>query len=139
MRENTMINKYILDTNILIRFLVNDPKKQASTVEDLFQRAENKSLVIPDVVLVETVFVLLSFYELSKEEMIEKLSSLIVYIKFDLHKTLFQKTLELYSKYPISFVDAYVGAASNTKPTRTIYTFDKRLLNIKEIKALKPE
>lgn len=134
-----MTSKYILDTNILIRFLANDPKEQASIVENLFQRIENKSLVIPDVVLVEAVYVLLSFYELSKEEMIEKLSSLIAYAKFDLRKTLFQKTLELYSKYPISFVDAYVGAVSNTKPTRTIYTFDKKLLGIKEIKALKPE
>lgn len=134
-----MQGKFILDTNILIRFLTNDPKKQALLVEALFRRAEKKSLMIPDVVLVETVFVLLSVYELAKEEIIEKLSALIVFGRFDLHKKLFRKTLGLYSKYQISFVDAYVGAASKTKPTRTIYTFDKRMLKIKEIRAVEPK
>jgi len=133
-----MQNKRLLDTNILIRFLTNDPKDQASAVESLFQKAGNKSLVILDVILVETVFVLLSFYELPKEKIIENLSSLIAFPKFDLHKTLFQKTLELYRKYPISFVDAYLGAISNTQPKHPIYTFDKRMLTIKEIKASQP-
>jgi len=130
-----MKNKFIVDTNILIRFLTNEPRGQASLVENLFKKTENKSLIVPDVVLIETVFVLLSVYELSKEEVVEKLSSLIAFPKFDIHKTLFQKTLDLYGKYPISVVDAYLGAVSETRPTRQIYTFDKRMQKIKEIKA----
>ena len=133
-----MKNKYLLDTNILIRFLVDDSKEHSSLVENLFQKAAKKSLIIPDVVLIEAVFVLLSVYELSKIEIIDKLASLIAYPKFDLHKNLFQKTLDLYSKYPISFVDAYVAALSIAKPINTILTFDKRIQTIKEINAIKP-
>src|SRR3990167_2788149 len=130
-----MVSKYLLDTNILIRFLTNDSEKQATAVENLFQKAPDKSLVVPDVILVETVFVLLSFYDLSKEAIIEKISAMIAYSKFDLHKALFQKTLALYSKYPISFVDAYLGAVSSSKPTRPVFTFDKKMLGLTEIKA----
>lgn len=133
-----MKSKCILDTNILIRFFTNDPKEQASFVENLLKTVDDKSLLIPDVVLVETVYVLLSVYELSKEDVIDTVSSLITYPKFKLHGALFQKTLDLYSKYPISFVDAYIGAVSNANPVRTIYTFDKKMLSIKEIKAVKP-
>lgn len=133
-----MINKFILDTNILIRFLTNDSKEQSLLVENLFKKVANKSLIVPDVVLIETVFVLLSVYELAKEEIVEKMSSLIAFEKFDLHKTLFQKTLDLYGKYPISIVDAYLGAVSKTKPTQTIYTFDKKMQGIKEIRAQNP-
>lgn len=133
-----MGSKYILDTNILIRFFTNDPKEQAEIVEEIFLAAEGKSLIIPDVVLVEAVFVLLSLYELPKEAIVEKMSSLITYDKFDLHRALFQKTLELYSKYSISFVDAYIGAKSGTKPTFPVYTFDKKILGIKEIRTIEP-
>jgi len=131
-----MKNKFILDTNVLIRFLTNDPKGQALQVENLFKKVEDKSLIIPDVVFIETVFVLLSVYELPKEEIVEKLSTLVTFPKFDLGKTLLQKTLDLYGKYSISIVDAYIGAVSNTKPTQTIYTFDKRMQKVKEIKAI---
>lgn len=134
-----MASKYLLDTNILIRFLTNNPENQASSVENLFQKADDKSLAIPDVVLAETVYVLLSFYELSKEAVIEKLSSLVAYGKFDLHRTIFQKALALYSKYPVSFVDAYLGAVGSAKPARNILTFDKKMLSITEIRAVEPK
>jgi len=133
-----MVSKFVLDTNILIRFLTNNPKKQAAAVESLFKKAGLRSLLIPDVVLVEAVFVLLSFYNLPKEEIIENIASLITFNKFNLHRSLFKKTLELYSKYPISFVDAYVGAVSRTEPRRIIYTYDKRVLGIKEVQAIAP-
>lgn len=131
-------NKYILDTNILIRFFTNEPEDQAKAIETFFLKATKKSLIIPDVVIVETVFVLLSFYELPKKEIIEKITSLIHFEKFDVHVSLFQKTLELYSQYSISFVDAYVGALSISKPGYITCTFDKKLLHIDTIKSVQP-
>lgn len=131
-------SKYILDTNILIRFLTSDPENQAKAIETFFLKAPKKSLIVPDVVIVETVFFLLSFYELPKNDVIEKITALIHFEKFDLHVSLFQKTLELYSKYSISFVDAYVGAMSINKSGYIVCTFDKKLLNISSVKAVKP-
>ncbi|MEI6462550.1 MAG: PIN domain-containing protein [bacterium] len=134
-----MKSKSILDTNILIRFLTGDPLDQAKLVKNLFSKAKRKSLIIPDVILVESVFVLLSLYNLPKSEVIEMVSALIVYEKFDLHTVLFQKTLEIFSKYPISFVDAYICAMNITAPDKMVYTFDKRILTIEEVNSQKPE
>lgn len=129
----------IVDTNLLIRFLTNDNPSQADAVEALFTGAEEKSLYIPDVVIVETVFVLLSVYELTKEEIVEKLSILITYEKFSLDRALLHKTVELYGNYVISFVDSYVAACVALDRNNPLYTFDKKLLRVKGIDARIPE
>ncbi len=121
----------IIDTNVLIRFLTNNNQMQAEVVETFFSSAAEKSLHIPDVVIVETVFVLLSVYELEKEDVIEKISILITFEKFSLDRVLLQKTIEVYGNYAISFVDAYVAALATLERNNSLYTFDKKLLRMK--------
>lgn len=131
-------NISILDTNILIRYLTNDTPKQAEAIKTLFQKAKEKSLMIPDIVLVEVVYVLLSHYELGKEEIIQKITILLTFEKFNLNSKLFQKTIELYANHSISFVDAYLIALSVFEEA-TLYTFDKKLLSLSEGLTKQPE
>lgn len=131
-------NISILDTNILIRYLTNDTPKQAEAIRTLFQKAKEKSLMIPDIVLVEVVYVLLSHYELGKEEIIQKITILLTFEKFNLNSKLFQKTIELYTNHSISFVDAYLIALSVFEEA-TLYTFDKKLLSLSEGLTKQPE
>lgn len=134
-----MINKRpLLDTNIIIRFLTNDPPNQAEKIEKLFSQASSSSLEIPDVVIFEIVYVLLSFYQLSKEEVIEKIYSLINFEKIKTNKKLIKKTLEIFKNYPISFIDAYLCALIFLKKHPFIYSFDKKLKKIKGIKIKEP-
>lgn len=134
-----MINKRpLLDTNIIIRFLTNDPPNQAEKVEKLFSQVSSSSLEIPDVVIFEIVYVLLSFYQLSKEEVIEKIYSLINFEKIKTNKKLIKKTLEIFKNYPISFIDAYLCALIFLKKHPFIYSFDKKLKKIKGIKIKEP-
>lgn len=67
-----------LDTNLLIRFLVQDDRKQAKRVLALFEEAEEdgSTLYIPSVVILETIWVLASAYACTREEIIDSLEEL---------------------------------------------------------------
>ena len=68
-----------IDTNVLVRFLVNDDEQQAELVYERFREAENKSevLFIPLLVVLETIWVLESAYEASKKEIVGSISDLM--------------------------------------------------------------
>lgn len=117
----------LLDTSIIVRFLTGDDKELADRAEKLFQEAENSSLEIPDLVVAETVYVLLSFYKFSKEEVIEKIDLLLDFEKFKTNKKVFKKTLEFFKENNISFVDAYLSALVSLSKNQKLYTFDKNL------------
>ncbi len=67
-----------LDTNVIIRFLVNDDKKQARAVRTLFEQAvtAGDTFFISIAVLLETLWVLKSVYECSREEIVHAIESL---------------------------------------------------------------
>lgn len=128
----------VLDTNVIIRFLTSDSPSQAEKVENLLNKAEAGSLVIPDLIVAEIVYVLLSFYNLSKEEVIEKVGALLDYPKFKINKKLLKKTIEVFSENNISFSDAYLSALNLIGKHPFIYTFDKKLEKIKKVEAKTP-
>lgn len=117
----------ILDTNIILRYLLNDTPVQVARIEKLFQAALPRSLQIPDVVIVEIVHVLESFYQLKKLDVVDRLHLLVEFEIFKTNKRLIKKTLEVYQKQSISFVDAYLIARVVTAQNTRLYTFDKRV------------
>lgn len=131
-------NEYILDTNILIRFLTHDIDSQTKAVEKLFTKARTKSLIIPDIIVVEIVHVLLSVYKIDKKAIIDKINILLTFEKFKINTSLFQKVVELYSRHTISFVDAYLVALTSYDKPLTLYTFDKKLLTLLNINTKQP-
>jgi len=125
------MNKTILDTNILIRFFTNDNKVMANKVESLFKSAKKNELVIPDVIVAEIVLVLESFYELPKNEIIEKIELLLLFNKFEINRRIIQETLDNYKEYSISYTDAYLLAFAKVQYSNTnIYSFDKGLQKV---------
>lgn len=118
---------FLLDTNILVRFLTEDDKELADRAEKIFQEAQDSSLEIPDLVIAEIVYVLLSFYKFPKEEVIEKIDLLLDFEKFKTNKKVFKKTLEFFQKNNISFIDAYLWALVSLGKNQKLYTFDKNL------------
>ncbi len=118
--------KKIVDTNVIIRFLTNDSPQLARQAEKIFSQAKKRELVIPDFVLTEIVWALLSFYQLKKEALIEKLEAILAFDRFELNRTVLAKAIAFYRENNISFVDAYLLALSETKK-QDLITFDQRL------------
>lgn len=128
----------VLDTNIITRFLTSDTPEQAKKVERLLNQSFPKSLYIPDLIIAEIVYVLLSYYQLSKKEVIEKVNILLDFEKFKTNKRLLKKTLETFEQYNISFVDAYLCALHLLGKNKFIYSFDKKLEKVKGVNIQSP-
>ena len=69
----------ILDTNVLLRFLVGDHKKQKDQAITWFKEAANgeRVIVVKQLVIAEAVFVLESFYKHSREDIVSSMLPLL--------------------------------------------------------------
>ena len=90
-----------LDTKVIVRFLVRDDGKQAEIVYRLFKRAEstNETFFVPLLVVLETIWVLESVYEVPREEIRASLQDLLLVpvLKFEAQSAL-QSTLSVRSE-----------------------------------------
>jgi predicted nucleic-acid-binding protein len=68
-----------LDTNVLVRFLVNDDPAQAEIVRRKLKEAEidGEEFFVPLLVVLEMIWVLDSVYNISKQEMVDSLEALL--------------------------------------------------------------
>lgn len=117
---------YLIDTNIIIRFLVGDHAEHLAQSSAIFQRIEHGDIevYILESVLMEAFFVLTKFYKLSKEEVINDLKrilSLEGVINDD--KLLLFETLSIIENKNIDFVDALLCARQSLQGVE-ILSFD---------------
>jgi predicted nucleic-acid-binding protein len=68
-----------LDTNVLVRFLVQDDENQAATVDQLFGSAEQQkeTLFISLLVVLELIWVLQSAYSVKSKDIVLAISALL--------------------------------------------------------------
>ena len=106
-------NNYFLDTNIFLRPIVKDNKKFVRECESLFQKIKKGEINVftSNLVLIEVFWVLKSFYELEKVELIKilKAISALKNLKIE-NKENLGTGIELYEKYNIKFVDAIIAS-----------------------------
>jgi predicted nucleic-acid-binding protein len=69
-----------IDTNVLIRFLVRDDEKQAKRVYGRLKEAEREKevLFVPLLVVLETLWVLESVYEIPRQEILDSIDELLL-------------------------------------------------------------
>lgn len=104
---------YLIDTNVIIRFLVGDHEEHLRQSSKIFERIEacEIEVVILESVVMEAFFVLSKFYKLPKKEVIHDLKrilSLDGVVNDD--KLILFETLSLVENKNIDFVDALICA-----------------------------
>lgn len=118
-----------IDTNAILRFLLNDIPQQKNIVENLLKQAKKGEikLTVIQIVIFELDFILRKYYHFSKEEVIEKLESIVGtdYLNVE-SKEVFIPALELYSNSVVSLVDCFLVCKAKNKNAQ-IFTFDKDL------------
>lgn len=123
------MKKVILDTNALLRFLLNDIPEQADEVEGLFRRARDGKLhlIVPEIVVFEIHFALLKYYKFPKEEVIDRLKSIVSAEFLSVEsKEVFLKALKNYQNINVSLVDCFLLAKAETERAE-LFSFDKKL------------
>lgn len=123
------MKSFIIDTNGILRLLLNDIPPHADQVEKLIRQAQSRhiKIIIPEIVIFELNFILDKYYNTQKEEVIEKLKSLVSASYFSVEsKDIFSKALAIYENKNISFVDAFLLVKAETGKSR-LFTFDEQL------------
>ena len=104
----------LIDTNIIIRFLVGDHDEHLKIATEIFMQVENAEIEVEilDTVVMEALFVLIKFYKLPKAEVIADLKRLIALRGVVGDKILLIETLNIIEDKNIDFVDALICAKS---------------------------
>lgn len=127
----------LLDTNVIIRFLLKDHPTQSPASKILLENSP-EDLILTDVGLAEIIWLLTSFYKLPKQHVAEKIYNLLKVNSLIVNRPLIIRTLYFYRNFSLDFIDAYFAAYSEQENLEGIYSFDKGLDKIKSIKRFKP-
>jgi len=106
---------YLIDTNVIIRFLVGDHPEHLEIASEIFLKIEQGEykVEILESVLMEVLFVLTKFYKLPKKDVINDLKKIIALQGIVGDKILLMETLTVVESKNIDFVDALICAKSH--------------------------
>ncbi len=130
------MSKNLLDTNLIIRFLVNDDHKKVNKVEKLLIDKNNTNILL-DTIIAEIIWVLSSYYSLKKTEVVEKIRALIHVDTIECNEVLINKAVSLWEKNNISYIDSYLAAVASLGNI-SLFTYDHKLKAISEITVKEP-
>ena len=126
------MKKYFVDTNVFIRYLVNDEPDQADRVDRLLDKAEKGEirLVTGPPVFFELAWTLKSFYKIKKDEIYIYLISIAGIKGLDVADIdVVEESLEIYKNDSVEFSDAYISVLSKKLGTAGVVTFNKKHFN----------
>jgi len=120
-----------LDTNAIIRVLIEDDKIQARTVQSIINEAEfeGRRILILSEVIIETIWVLESVYQCDNQEismMVENLLSAPTFFLPD--SVVIRKALKQYKKDG-DFADLLIVGQAKHHKARKLFSFDRNLQN----------
>ncbi len=117
----------ILDTNVILRFLLGDLPELYEKAYRVFQQVEEGELqvLLTDIVLSECVWVLEKFYGLPREQIAEKLSVFLQAeaILTETPKPTLEEGLSTWKTSSLDWTDALLVAKAMSRDTKLI-TFD---------------
>jgi len=133
--------RLLLDTNVLIRFLTGDHPTHSPRSRNLFARAAagEFTLVLTDLALAETAWVLQSFYLLDRAEIAAALKDVVESTGIEVQKRrILLSALRNFAQTDVNFVDAYHAAVASAESIG-IASFDRDFDQFPGIKRIEPQ
>jgi len=127
-----MKKKFLLDTNVLLRHILNDNKILSSQASKYFQQAESNQAIlqITPLSLAELIWVLKSVYSQPVNRIYDPLVKILSHKNIEVeHKDLVVKALLLAKKHNIAFIDA-INFLTAKQEKFMLITFDKKLARL---------
>jgi len=118
-----------IDTNILIRFLVKDDEQQAEIVYRLFKKTESskEALFVPIAVVLETVWVLESVYNIPRQEILDSINELLLMpiLEFEAQSAILS-FISSAKETKIDLSDILIAHAAKFAGCECMLTFDRK-------------
>lgn len=120
----------LLDTNIILRFLLVDQPEYFKQSKNLLLQAEKGMITcyIDSVVFAEIIWTLTSFYKMKRSDVTTKLEMLLAQSwMVNEHKQTLLSALHQYQETTLDYIDCWILAVSNEFDI-PIETYDRKLL-----------
>jgi predicted nucleic-acid-binding protein len=126
-----------VDTNVLIRHLTGDPPAMALAATT-YLRVEAE-LLLADVIVAETIYVLESFYETPRLQIAQIMRSLLVFDAIVVvDRDVLLRALELYEIDRLDFAEAYLVACAESTGVGRVASFDRSIDRVSTVKRIEP-
>lgn len=129
-----------LDTNVLVRFLTKDDKRQAETIYGLFKQAESdkENFFVPLLVVLETLWVLDFVYKIPRQEILDSINELLLMpiLKFEAKSAILSFVTSA-QEIKIDLPDLLIAYSAKFSNCESVLTFDKRASNFELFELLR--
>lgn len=125
-----------VDTSVILRFLTGDPPDIATHARALFEAVEqgDVALVIDEIVVAETVWVLQSFYGYPSHEIARVVQELLSHKGLEADdKPGLLTALNLFADKNVDFADALVTVHMGQRGIKEIFSFDRHFDRLPDI------
>lgn len=126
-----------VDTNVLVRHLTGDPAEMAS-LATAYLEAE-PDLLLTDVIVAETAYVLESYYQAPRPTIAESIRSLLAFSSVvTVDRPLLLRAVEVYETESVDFAEAYLVACAETTGINRVASFDRSLDRVQTVMRVEP-
>src|SRR5665213_2034107 len=116
-----------LDTNVLLRLLINDIPEQHMAAKNLLVTADAQ-VAVADTVIIELVFVLDRYYGFSRLQIAETIDGLSKLKELNFNRILFELATSVFVGHPaLSFEDCCLSVYAKLNDAEPLWTFDQKL------------
>jgi predicted nucleic acid-binding protein len=131
----------LIDANVFVRHLRQDHPDHSARASAYLARVEAGELVAKtnELVLFETVYVLQSFYRMSKAAIAEALLPIIALPSLKIpNKARLRKSFDWYARYNLSFADAYLAVLTQQQKLPELVSFDQNYDRVPGVPRTEP-
>ena len=129
-----------LDTNVLVRWIVDDDPRQAVRVQRLFEEAhgQHESLFVPSTVMLELEWVLRSRYKFDKSTILGAFNALLETRELEFQdEPALERALAFYRQNSTDFADCLHAGQCGSAGRVPMITFDEAAARLPSVELLK--
>jgi len=101
--------------------------------------ASASGLLLTDLIVAETIYVLESFYELPRSQVADAIRSLLGFrAVITIDQTLLLRAVEVYETDRIDFAEAYLVACAESTGIDNVVSFDRSIDRVRTVNRIEP-
>jgi predicted nucleic acid-binding protein len=135
------MKNFLLDANVLVRFLVQDDPKQSAAATALLEKSERRevTLILDALVVAEVVYVLMGPYGRTRTEVVSVLLAIIQNAGVEtMDKEVVTDALRRFAAINVDFSDAWMAARA-AQLSHAVASFERDFDKFKDIRRFEPK
>jgi predicted nucleic-acid-binding protein len=126
-----------VDTNVFVRHLTGEPAALAARATAYL--AAETELLLTDLVVAETVYVLESFYDAPRAQVAAAVRSILAFRSvICVDQALLLRAVEVYESDRIDFAEAYLVACAESTGVNKVASFDRSIDRVGTVERIEP-